>query len=317
MEFNDLELRGRYQRFRTIHSHNTFPWRNYFTWVFANTICTIVLVVPAAINQGSKDTIVLISCLICIIGMASNYLILFLRSSHGLRFLGSYFRIVVDSLEWRNKIEELLCVFRIFSAGQLLAVRCYRGRCPEGSGMPEQVMCNTMAELRLLPLDCCAALFLNFFLERFWFASIRVSVSIVSWLTLSISIIVSFVFTYIPSNNDKVSSAVWLPINCFVVISSVALLMCSYNQEKIELEKYLLATKSDGGETVRNLVQSGESVSESSRFCGNSNDLPSRRINVNVSGLTTDVMKGRRGVERDNTSETSDGVSVLLELERL
>jgi len=174
--------------------------------------------------------------------------------------MGRFFNKVDPALKWRSGIEELLCSCRVFSAGLLLIMRVYRGKCPDPVLRVQQlVMCNTFSELGLPPLDTIAALFFNYFMERYWFTNVLLMGAYTNWMVLIICVTTTYFILFVFSDST-LSAATVLPSNAFLVICTLGLGPHAYYIERASLEKFLLATRSDGGEAAEKLIRKGQDV---------------------------------------------------------
>jgi len=142
-----------------------------------------------------------------------------------------------------------------------------------------------MAKIGMPPLDSVAAMYLVYTMERHWFSSIRPSISFINWMVLIVSVIASYAFVY-TDPASKVHFAVSSGANTFVFLCSICLGPYAYYSERAHLERYLLATRSDGGEVVMSLLRSGENISLAETLAVNTATTTNPGFSLFTSGVT-------------------------------
>jgi len=261
LQFTHKSLQRRYKRFRLISSHNNFPFSYYLSWVLLNTVTYGYFIFPYSVDM-SNPLLVLIPFNIATVSMILNYLVLLFRTRLGVRLLSKIeaFADVNHALEWRNVFEELACFLRVLSTGLIIAARSYKGQCPEVTLRTlDFYMCNAMAKQGTPPLDMIAAMYFNFFVERNWFTATRLEVSYLLLAVIVANVAASYYFIF-TSPDMTTSPGIHVPPNVFVFVCTAALGPHCFNTERAGLEKFLLATRSDGGEAAESLVKKGEEV---------------------------------------------------------
>jgi len=104
-----------------------------------------------------------------------------------------------------------------------------------------------------------AAFYINFYLERNWFSATRLDVSYFLCLVTVLSVAISYIIVF-SSPEMTASPGVYLSTNTFLLFCTIALFPHCFYTQKLGLEKFLLATRSDGGEAAEILVKKGEEV---------------------------------------------------------
>jgi hypothetical protein len=129
----------------------------------------------------------------------------------------------------------------------------------------------------------------------------RLNVLYVIWALLTATVVVAFYYLLYVSNKDITAPAAsYLSPNIFVMALTLFLGPYCYYNEKTGLEKFLLATRSDGGVAAKNVIKSGESVADM-----NLTDSTGGRTAVN-SKSNGIVLNFTRGSDNSNSNSNSN-----------